>query len=229
MVSSCHLNGSQKSPIYRNLWRKKPPKTKRKAARVNKAGSERLDHAGDAHRRVRLPVAPFPPHVLTPAELLNDDLFSAELVDDGRDHLGAVDHRSSECQTGRSPSDQQDRGKNDLVARFSRAVIDVQVIPFADPELVASVLKNRIHPSELLRWTQVFIPRPGTSDPKHHLTHDSHEDTGAFDWSSRVVNKVKILISRPRKEKSPPRRAGGQPSPQRFSDKRRKFDLPNRL
>jgi hypothetical protein len=229
MVSIYHVNGSKKSPFDRNLWRYESPKTQSKAALIDKAGSVRLDDAGDTHRRVRLPVASFPSHILTSTELLNDDLLGAELVDDGRDHLGAGDHRSSECQTRRPPGDQQDRGKNDLVARVSRAVVDVDVIPFADPELVASVLKNRVHPSGLLRWTQAFIPGSGTSDPEHHLTHDSREDTGAFERSSRLVNKGKILISRLRKEKSSPWRTSAWSGPERFSKKQRKSLIENRL
>src|SRR4051812_29527618 len=108
------------------------------------------DQTGDLDRGVRLAMAPASPHVLATTELLDDDLLGPELVDDLRDDLGAFDDRGPDRRARGPAREQQDLGEDDLIPRLAIAVIDVQMVPFANPELMTAVFDNRVHPSKLL-------------------------------------------------------------------------------
>ena len=62
--------------------------------------------------------------------------------------------------------DQQDLGEDDLVPGLTVAMVDVQVVAFADFELMTAVFDDRIHPSKLLgvRGSHAGRPRPDDSN-----------------------------------------------------------------
>src|SRR3954468_23747847 len=87
--------------------------------------------------------------ILPPAELLDDDFLGAELIHDLGDDACALDDRGAD---GRAvgAGDEQDLGEDEFGARFALAPIDDDPVSFADSKLVATVLKDRVHPSKLL-------------------------------------------------------------------------------
>src|SRR5262249_1193499 len=90
-----------------------------------------------------------PPVVLAAPELLDDDLFVAELVDDGRDDPGAGQERGADLGPV-GPGDEQDLVELDLAARLALLAIDDDLIALLDAVLVAAILEDRVHPATLL-------------------------------------------------------------------------------
>src|SRR3954447_26895519 len=98
---------------------------------------------------MRLPVSLAAAIVFPPAKLLNDDLLGTELIDDLGDdsrpfHDGGADRRAV------GAGDEQDLGEDEFGARLALAPIDDDAVPLTDTELMAAVLKDRVHPSKLL-------------------------------------------------------------------------------
>jgi len=78
--------------------------------------------------------------------------FGFELVDDFADHLGAFHSGGADCRGTAYSRDEQDFGKNELVARLAGSAIDPDSVPCTDPELMTAVLDDSVHPSKLLAW-----------------------------------------------------------------------------
>jgi hypothetical protein len=90
------------------------------------------------------------PDIFAPAKLLDDDFFGSELVDDFADDLGSFDIGGTDCRGSPFCRDQQHSGKDELVAGLAWSTIDPNSVSLTDPELMAAVLKNCVHPEKLL-------------------------------------------------------------------------------
>jgi len=83
----------------------------------------------------------------TAAELLDYDLLCLELLDDLGDDPGPLDDRDADDRLAVA-GDQEHLGEDYFIAALAVATVNDDRLAFADPELVATVLKNRVHPSK---------------------------------------------------------------------------------
>src|SRR5947209_1326706 len=96
-----------------------------------------------------LPVSLAAAIILSSSELLYNNFLGTELVHDLGDDASALhDRRADRRAVG--AGDEQDLGEDEFGTRFTLAPIDDDAVPFADSKLVATVLKDRIHPTKLL-------------------------------------------------------------------------------
>ena len=107
-----------------------------------------LKYSRDLDHRVGLAMTVTPANIFAPAKLLDDDLLRPELIDDLGDHAGTVHCGSSDRGAAILLGDQQDLGKDQLVAGLAVTAVDPDSVPFTNPELMTAVLKNRVHPSK---------------------------------------------------------------------------------
>jgi hypothetical protein len=118
-------------------------------------------------------VAPSPSYILAPSEFLNDDFLRPKLIDDGSDDAGPLDLRGTDDWPGRITSNQQDLRENDLIACLPRATVDPNVVPFTNPELVATILDDRVHPSSSPREDQGVQVTTASHGPTLDRPHPS--------------------------------------------------------
>ena len=119
------------------------------------------------------------------------------------------DDRGADRRTRVPARDQEDLREDDLVPGLPIAMVDVEVVAFADFELMATVFDNRIHPSKLLG---VCGPHDGRPRRTTRTWHDprAREGAGHLEDHPQSVGKRAIVIFRRRIEKSPP--SNRQPS-----------------
>lgn len=112
-----------------------------------------LNEARDLNHGKGLTMTVLTTDVLAPAELLDNDLLGAELVDDFTGNLGTFDGRQTDFRRAVFQGDEQNGGKDEFVAGFTLAAIDPDPVTFTDAELMAAFLDDRVHPSK--------TPQPG--------------------------------------------------------------------
>ncbi len=89
-------------------------------------------------------------YILTASEFLDDDLLGTELVGDLGDDLSSSDGGAADCRATIATGDQENLGEDQRVAARSFAIIDLNTVSLADPELMATVLNNGVHRSAIL-------------------------------------------------------------------------------
>jgi hypothetical protein len=173
----CGFEEAKAAPILQILGEMERP---RKAWKSGER-SDRADDRGDPDAGVGLTVPVATTHVLAATELLNDDLLVLEFLDDRGDNPGTFDHGGADDRSGALACDQENLGEHDLAAGLSVAAVDNDGVALANPELVATVLKNRVHPSKLLASGQVTgSPLPGES--RQSVRSDRRPEIPATQW-----------------------------------------------
>src|SRR5262249_6590793 len=109
--------------------------------------SSRLAEARDLDDGIWLAVSVPTPHVLAAPKFLDDDLLGLELVDNLADDPGPFDHRGADRRAALSAAQEEHLGEDEFIPGLSIAPIDLNAIAFANPELMAPVLDNGVHPS----------------------------------------------------------------------------------
>jgi len=87
-------------------------------------------------------------YVLTPSELLDNDLLGPELVENFAGHASAIHSWMPDRRGPVLSTDQQNFRKDEFVTKLAVAAVDTDPVTLTNAELMTAFFDNRIHTFE---------------------------------------------------------------------------------